>query len=145
MNPLHHLPRRLRRDARGSAVVEFGLLAPVVIAMMLGVLQLGIAVQNYNAVRSVAGDVARHAMVQFTVGQPMTDQGMIDYATGIGEAAPYLLTSPTVQVTDVASPQVANTIEKTLTITYQVPTVFGMLGVRGPHLSYSRPIIVTNS
>ena len=58
--------------------------------MMLGVFQVGMAVQNYNAVRSVAGDVARHAMVQFTIGTADDGHRLRDYGTGIAEASPYL-------------------------------------------------------
>lgn len=46
MNLLLSLGLRLMRQERAAVVIEFALLAPVLIAMMLGVLQLGLAVQN---------------------------------------------------------------------------------------------------
>ena len=138
---------RLRKSECGSTIVEFAMLAPVLITMMVGIFQVGVMVQNYNAVRSVAADIARHAMIQFTVGQPMTETAMGDYGTGIAEAAPYFMSDSRlhVSVTPVTTPQVASTIEKTLTITYRVPSFIESFGLRGPTISYSRPIIVTDS
>jgi Flp pilus assembly protein TadG len=138
---------RLRRSECGSAAVEFALLAPVLITMMVGILQVGVMVQNYSAVRSVGADVARHAMIAFTVGQPMTETAMSDYGESIAEAPPYFMSDArlTVTVAPVATPQVASTIEKTLTITYHAPSFIESLGLRGPTISYSRPIIVTDS
>ena len=138
---------RLRRNQSGSTIVEFALLAPVLITMMAGVFQVGVLVQNYNAMRSVGADIARHTMIQFTIGQPMTNDAMQDYTKSVAEAAPYFMSDSRldVAVASVASPQVANTIEKTLTITYRAPSLVEGLGLRAPAISYSRPIIVTNS
>jgi Flp pilus assembly protein TadG len=137
----------LVRDESGSTIVEFGILAPIIVAMMLGVLHVGLGVQSYNAVRHVASDTARHAMIQFGNGAPMTNLGLENYANNTGEAAPYLLTDTrlTATVTDVTTPRVARTFEKTLTITYQMPTLFEDMGLNGPLITFSRPIIVTNS
>ena len=55
------LLQRLRRNSDGSAVVEFAMLGGLFIAMLLGVFQVGIAMQSYNAMRSMTADVARYA------------------------------------------------------------------------------------
>jgi Flp pilus assembly protein TadG len=140
---------RLKRQVQGAVIVEFALLAPVLIAMMLGILQLGFAVQNYNAVRNVSADVARYALIQYTTGHPMTNDAITAQAKSIAVGAPYLL-SPSedrlhVDVATVATPQVTGTIEKTLTITYQIPTLVDFFGLHGPSISYSRSLIVPNS
>lgn len=147
MSALLSLCRRLIRQDRGAAMVEFALLAPVLIVMMLGVLQVGLTMQNYNAVRNVSADIARYAMIQYTDGHPMTNAAVISQTQAVAEASPYLLSSSrlTVDATDVATPQVTGTSEKTLTITYQIPTILDSFGLRGPEISYSRSLIVTPS
>lgn len=138
---------RLKRHERGAVIVEFALLAPVLIAMMLGILQIGLAVQNYNAVRNVSADVARTAMISYINGHPMTNDSVILLAQQTADGAPYLL-SPnrlTVDAQDVATPQVTGTTEKTLTISYRIPTIFDSFGLRGPQISYERSLIVTTS
>ena len=47
------LPESLK-DESGSAVVEFALVGPVLIAMLMGVFHVGMAMQNYNALRSAS-------------------------------------------------------------------------------------------
>ena len=49
-------------------------------AMMLGVFQIGIGMQNYNAMRSVASDVMRYAVVNYQTNNDLTDQQLRDYA-----------------------------------------------------------------
>ena len=142
------LSRRLKRQEHGAVIVEFGILAPVLIAMMLAIFQIGIMVQNYNAVRNVSADVARYAMIQYTNGHPMTNDAITTRAETVAGAPPYMLRPSSrldVEVGTVATPQVTNTIEKTLTITYQVPTIFDQFGLQGPEISYSRSLIVTDT
>ena len=148
MKRLMSLGGRLKQQEHAVASVEFAMLAPVLIAMMFGVLQIGLAAQNYSAVRNVSADVARYTMIQYTTGHPMPDDVVIARTKAIAEAGPYYLSAPPrlqASVADVTTPQVPGTIEKTLTITYQIPTLLDHLGVRGPTISYSRPLIATES
>ena len=64
--------RRLARDKQGSVLVEFALLAPVLLTLMVGVVQVGLHVQNVNAVRNLAADGARAAMVEYQRGNLLT-------------------------------------------------------------------------
>ena len=57
----------LKCDRSGAATVEFGLLGPLVITMMLGVLQMGVAMWSYNSLRSVASETARYAVTNSAV------------------------------------------------------------------------------
>lgn len=135
--------RKLRRNEKGVATIEFAIIGPAMIVMLFGVLQLGIALQNYNALRNVSADVARYAMVQYATGNKLSNDQMTDYAESVAENAPYLLKSTKlVTITNVATPQVSGAQEKTLTIQYKIPSVLSSLGLEGPTITYSRPLFL---
>jgi Flp pilus assembly protein TadG len=136
--------QRLGRDKAGVTIVEFALLSPLLIVMLLGVLQVGITLQSYNAVRHISADVARHAMVQYATGNHLGDDELTLYARGVATQAPYLLNSTLiVDVDDVATPAVTGTTEKTLTVTYEIPSMLDTMGLRGPWITYARPLFLT--
>jgi Flp pilus assembly protein TadG len=54
---------RLARDARGISALEFGLLAPVFIAMIIGVGQIGILFQAQAGLRHAVSEGARYATI----------------------------------------------------------------------------------
>lgn len=134
----------LRKDQRGAAVVEFALLGGLFIAMLLGVLQIGIALQSYNAMRSVSADVARYATVQYQTDNNITNDQIEDFAIARAISAPYLMKSQdiTVSAADAGVQRVAGAREITLTVQYQVPTVLDLFGWISPSLTFSRPIFV---
>lgn len=138
---------RLARDRGGAITVEFALLAPAFIVMLLGVLQVGIGLQNYNAMRSLSADVARYAMIQHARGTPLTNAALTTYAEDLGTGTPYLLRAANLDVTiaPAATPQVSNASELTLTIEYEIPSVMEPLGLSGPDIEYERPIFIANS
>jgi Flp pilus assembly pilin Flp len=142
---MHRRLSRLLRDNAGAAMLEFALLAPAITAMMLGVLQVGMALQNYHALRNISADVARYAMVQFATGNTLTIDQLRNYALWAGGGVPYLLNPQemSASVSDAGTPRVTGVSEKTLTINYQVSGLFDAVGLRGPYLSYSRPIFLT--
>src|SRR5215210_3360818 len=89
--------RRLNpRDERGQAMTEFALVLPIIALLLFGVIQFGIAFNNYltltDAVRAGArkGAVARHlttnreAAVQQTVVKAATDLKLSDLAVTVG-------------------------------------------------------------
>ena len=137
---------RLKGDCRGSTIVEFAMLAPVFITMLLGVLQVGLALQSYNALRSASADVARHAMVEYSSGNPMNAEELEAYALQHSTGAPYLMREGAVEIDIVTAPtqRVVGARELTLTMTYQIPSLVESWGLKGPELEYSRPIFVTN-
>ena len=105
-------PRTLRRlggDLRGAVAVEFALLAPAFIVMLFGVLQVGIGLQNYNAMRSLSADVARYAMIEHAKGTVMSNTALTTYAENLGSGPPYLLIPENLDVTiaPAATPQEA--------------------------------------
>lgn len=139
--------RRLRASSSGSTAVEFALLAPAFIAMLLGVLQVGIGMQNYNALRGLSADVARYAMVKQASGDPQSNDQLQTYTATAGAAAPYLLRTADLDATvvDAATQRVTGVKELTLTVSYQIPTLFAAMGLEGPHITYTRPIFLTQS
>lgn len=54
---------RLARDGRGAAAVEFGILAPVLILMIVGIAQFGILFMANAGLRHAVGEAARHATI----------------------------------------------------------------------------------
>lgn len=137
--------RRLRDDATGTAILEFALLGPAFIAMLLGVLQVGIGLQNYNAMRNLSADVARYAMIQYSTGNQLNNEQIRGYAVASGQGAPYLLNGDRLvaAVTTPATQRVSGATELKLQINYRIPTLFDSMGLRGPTLTYTRPIFLT--
>src|SRR3546814_8718367 len=59
------LTTKLRRDARGTTLVELALASPILIMFMLAVMQIGMTMQAYSALREVIGSGGRAAMVAY--------------------------------------------------------------------------------
>jgi Flp pilus assembly protein TadG len=125
-------------------MLEFALLSPLLIFLLVGTLQVGIMLQSYSALHHVTADVARHAMVQYATGNHLDDTELTLFARGKATAPPYMLTSTlVVTVTDTATPQIAGTTEKALTITYQIPSLLSSMGLNGPSITDARPLFLT--
>lgn len=137
--------RSLRRDASGAVALEFALVGPALIVMLLGVLQIGIGMQNYNALRNVSTEVARYAMVQYATGDNLTNDQLNAYAYNVGENAPYLLNNDRLvaRVTDAETQRVAGATEKSLVLDYQIPSLLDAWGLHGPHITYTRALFLT--
>lgn len=138
-----NLLHRLRRNDTGVAALEFAILGPAIMLMLMGVMQVGIGLQNYNALRNVSADVSRYAMIQYATGNRLSDAQLTHYAESVAQGAPYLLGSVIrVTITNVATPRVTGAREKTLTIRYQIPSVLDTMGLKGPTITYSRPMFL---
>lgn len=135
--------RRLARDEHGATLVEFAILAPAVIGLMLGVMQIGFSMQSYNAMRSVAADGARMATIEYQKKNTIANWQIRNRTKAIATSAPYLFgDSVVVTVADVSPSRVSGAHEKTLTITYTPPTVIALIDFVQPQLTYSRPIFL---
>jgi Flp pilus assembly protein TadG len=79
--------RRLQpfRSERGQAAVEFALVAPIVIALLLGIVQGGIAFSHYLTITDAARAGARAAVVsRFDAATPASiRQVVVDAAGGL--------------------------------------------------------------
>lgn len=144
MNRLHNLLRAIRTRNEGSVVVEFGMLGGLFIGLLVGVFQVGVAMQNYNALRNVSSDVARYALVQYQTGNDLSNGQLRDWATTRATNAPYLLNGDniTITVTDAATQRVTDAKELSMTINYRIPTLMDLLGWESPTMTYTRALFV---
>jgi Flp pilus assembly protein TadG len=136
----------LRRDCDGSVVVEFAIVGPILITMLMGVLQIGIGMQNYNALRAISADVARYAVVNYQTSNRLSTSQLQTYATGIASRPPYGLMRSRFQptITTAGTQRVAGATEYTIQVTYRVPTFLAIIGIGEIPLTYSRPIFVVS-
>ena len=138
---------RLRRECSGSTVVEFALLAPVLIGSLLGVLHVGTGLQNYNAMRAVSADVARYAVIEYARGTNPDNAALGTWGTNRATSAAYKLRRDAVNntqivvVTDATSP-IAGVAKKDIVVTVRMPTLFDEMGLRGFRMTYSRPLFL---
>jgi Flp pilus assembly protein TadG len=136
--------RRLAASTRGASAVEFALLAPVFIALMIGVVEVGVYMQNNNAVRSLAGDAARFAAVEYQKHNVVTESTLETNIQAMGIASPYNLNNNllVVDVNEVIPSRVNGAREFDLDITYNLPDIIGGTTVDNITLNYSRPLFV---
>ncbi len=79
---------RLRRENTGVAAIEFALIGPAFIVMILGVLQVGMGLQSYNALRNLSADVARYSMVQYQTGNALSNSQIRSWARNHAQGPP---------------------------------------------------------
>jgi len=141
---MRRLARRLAADSSGSTAIEFAILAPVLFAALIGVLQIGVAMQAYNSLRGIAGDTARHAVTSYQINTDPSATVLESYGRGIATASPYGLASDelTLRVTVAGTQRVTGAQEFDLLLRYNVPTFLQIAGIDAIPISYSRPIFV---
>jgi len=137
---------RLVADDRASVVVEFGLIAPAFLVMLLGVFQVGIWMQSYNAMRDSIAETARNISVEYQTDNKLTDSQIQDVGLAVATTKPYMLnlqhTQVTVNKAGVPAQLIPGTRKMTLTINYQTPSFLGVIGIDGPELEYTRSLFV---
>ena len=106
------LPAALRRrlpvrDERGVALVEFALIAPILFLILLGMLDFGRAMNNWNDVTQLANEGARLAAVN-TDPTPYVKSGASNYG----------FPTPTTSVKCSPSPQTGASVTVAVTIPY---------------------------
>lgn len=140
----HRSLSQLRRDRTGAVMIEFAILAPAILTLMFGVFQVGIGMQNYNALRSVAAETARYSVVNYQTANKLSTSQLSNYARSIASAPPFGLLSDRFDADIVQAPaqRVTGASELTMTVTYRVPTVLGLIGIDDIPISFSRPIFV---
>ena len=140
----HQILIGIRTDKRGSALIEFAILAPALIGMMLGIMYVGLQMMSYNALRSISSDVARYTLVEYqkeTFKPGVTD--IEEKALAIAINAPYSLDDDNLSVA-VTKPNsdISGTDKFTATITYTPYNPVKFLGVNGPTMVETRSIYV---
>jgi Flp pilus assembly protein TadG len=131
------------RDARGATLVEFALIAPVLITMLLGVIQVGSWVQGYNAVRNVVNETSRFATVEYLRGNKVSNEAIETRARQVAASAKYSLVEDSVNPTvSSKTTQVNGVRQMNLKIVYQAPTFVPFVGAVIPAIQYNRDIYV---
>jgi len=135
---------RIYRDEKGAIAVEFALLGPIFLLMFVGVLQVGLALQNYNALRGLSADVARYAMVQYQTGNEISNSQIETWALNHALGAPYLLDQNRVNavVSTAGTQRVTGATELQLVVSYQIDSFLGFAGIEFPFVTYTRPIFL---
>ncbi|PLK25840.1 TadE/TadG family type IV pilus assembly protein [Novosphingobium sp. TH158] len=136
---------RLGCDESGSMAIEFALLVPLLITMLLGVFQIGLAMQSYNAMRGATADIARYAVIEYQNDNFRDTNDLTTTARAMATAAPYMLdnTRLTISVSRPLTQRVAGTTELAISVSYTVPSVMKLIGVSDLRLNYSRPVFLT--
>ena len=108
--------RQSLRSERGQAAVEFALVAPLLIALLLGIIQAGIAFSHYLAVTDAARAAARKAVVARFDGTTVADiqQAAKDAAGGL--AVGVTVADPT----DPSFTHAGSTLQVTVTYPYSI-------------------------
>ncbi|WP_162917157.1 TadE/TadG family type IV pilus assembly protein [Dongia deserti] len=73
MRALIHRIGRLARDQRGTAAIEFGVVAPVFFAMLLGIIDVGRYMWTLNTIQYAIDDGVRYGVVQQKSDSEVTD------------------------------------------------------------------------
>lgn len=134
-----------RDDRTGSVAVEFALLVPVLLGLMLGIMQIGIGMQNYNALRAISADTARYAVIDAQASMARkTDAELKTWAENRATGPIYHLNGArlTVTVAPAATQRVPGANEKTITISYTISSMADFIGMRDMTIQYSRPIFL---
>lgn len=136
--------RRLRRSRDGSVVVEFALTAPIFFMLLFGVLQIGVAMWNYNALRGIAGEVSRWTVVQYQSNNQIANSQIQAKAQAVAIQAPFSLQQGRLgtTVTDAASQRVSGAKEITLSLTYRVPGLVPFAGIDEIDIKLDRSIFL---
>ncbi|WP_249704128.1 TadE/TadG family type IV pilus assembly protein [Altererythrobacter sp. KTW20L] len=144
---MRQLFRRLQSQDRGSAMVEFALIAPILLVMVFGVLQAAFAVHNYNALRNLSADAARYAVIAHQSGNNLSTTQIRTFAVNHARGAPYLLSGERVNavVTTPEVQRIEGAIEMQITVTYQIDSLLAFAGIEMPFITFTRPIFVTDN
>ena len=139
--------KHIVRNNDGSTIIEFALLGPIVLGLMIAVLQLGMAMQSYNALRSVTAETARFALVEYQKGNTPDNAAIQTTALGIADGAPYLLNPEnlTITVSDAGVQRVDRAKELTVNVSYRVPNFLPFFEWTGPTVSHERPIFLLDT
>ncbi len=114
------LARRLRRlavDRSGLSAVEFALLAPVFLGMVLGVIEIGRAAYTQGVVSFAAQEATRYAVVNYAISEDQVRDLTEDCLLGIdrGRINAIVVTGP------------INPVDNTRTISVEVSYNFAFL------------------
>lgn len=136
--------QRLWSQTHGSVAVEFAILAPAFLMMLIGLFTVSIYLQNYNAIRSVVSDSVRKVTVSYQNENALNEDEIHSLILGSAVAAPYLLKSDylDIQVERQATSRVNGTIEFDVRVNYDEPDFLPFVDLSSLIISYNRPVFV---
>lgn len=132
------------RDTRGSVLVEFALLTPMFLTLLVGVVQVGLHIQNSNAVRNLASDGARFAVVEYQRGHQSSTDIIETWIRSTGVGPKYNLNTDRLEVivTPQATSRIDGAIEMEIGLTYNAPDYLAFVPGDALQLNYHRPVFL---
>ena len=136
--------RRLAGDRRGSVAVEFALLSPLFVALIVGLFQAGIYLQNYNALRSVSADASRYITVEYQKFNDLDESQIRTAVMAIAQNPPYLLKGEKLDVTVSLeeTSRVSGAREYTMDLEYYPENWLPFIDSRALRLEFEKAIFV---
>lgn len=143
---LARLAKRMKHESDGSVLVEFAILAPVLFAMLLGILTVGLHTFSRNALNSVASDAARYTVVEYQKQNKLSNEQIENKAIAVAVNAPYgldidrldpTLTRPATDIT--------GTIRFKLDLTYTPYNPLEFAGIGSPTITATRYFYVSST
>lgn len=132
-------------DESGAAVIEFAILAPLVIAMLLGVLATGIQMQGYNALRAIAYDVNRYTIIEYQKANQLDKQQIAEVAVSIARNSPYDLAGDRLDaVVTEETTGVTGAKRFVLSLSYTPPSIVTVFDIHPPTITQTESIIVAD-
>ena len=117
--------RALGRSERGTALVEFALIAPLLFLLLFGIIDFGRALNYYNQVTQLAGQAARAAAVnRMPDGTPITSNTALQSALVNATAQPQLRNGESVCVMNVPT-SVGDPVKVTVAYQFQFLPLIG--------------------
>lgn len=135
MTKLLHPFRKYLSDCRGAAALEFALIAPVLIAMLLGIAMLGMLFLAQAGLRSAVEDAARYATIWPKPSQAQIQTRITARRFGMDPAN---IVAPTVTFTTSSTPNYV-----TISMGYNI-TINYLLGTKTIALTETRRAYVTS-
>ena len=134
--------KRLARDERGGTLVEFALVSPIMLTLLFGVIQVGLHVQNANAVRNLAAR-APSAVVEYQRGNSLSANQIAAEirARGVGPKYHLNLDRLDVVVTEEAS-RIGGVDEMSIAISYDMPNYLAFVDLSDLTIEYERPVFL---
>jgi Flp pilus assembly protein TadG len=134
-------------NSSGSAIIEFALLAPAFLIMFIGVFQVAVYLQNYNAVQSLASDGSRYVMVEYQKNNTLADEQIESVLLGEAVNAPYMLDTDrlSVEVDRSGVSRIDGAVEIEILLTYQLSDFLPGITLPLSTITYSRPVFVVTS
>lgn len=139
--------RKFRKDASAASAVEMAVLAPALIAMMFGTLQIGLYFQAQNALRGLVGDIGRKIAVEYQKDNHISTDQMETLAIAQAITAPYMLSATDLDI-DVGiddTQDLARVKKIDINVVYDVPNIMGFSGIDVLTLDIDKTVFIPAS